>query len=180
MPDDPELPVWGLERIQASPIWALQPVPRSTIRIAFMEADGPFDHVHDDLLAQVSPIQNDSRSATAHGTRVCGVAGATGNNSLDIAGVANIELVALDKGSSSVGFAQAISWALNHDIDVINMSFKFCGQDCGECANPVRSLTAQDAITNALDDIVFVASAGNDSCDTDPFGRAQLPQVMMA
>jgi len=181
-PNDPEVnSLWGMRRIGASVAWAKQSAARSTIRVAVMEER--YDNAHRDLIAQNSSVQNNSEPISNHATHVSGTIAATGNNNLDVVGVANVELVSLAGLSlTASGFAQQISWAHNNGIRVINMSWKHCGDDginngndCLKCIYTTPSKTEQDAITAALGEIVFVAAAGNDTCNTDANGRVPLP-----
>ena len=178
-PNDPNINIlWGMQRIHAPEVWALQSAARSSIRVAVME--DRYDSGHRDLSAQNSAVQNNSKPIGEHPTHVAGTIAATGNNGTDVAGVANVELVALEIGSRASGFASQVTWAMNNQVRVINMSWKWCGNDgqptpCDRCIYAAPSQTEQDAITAALDSIVFVAAAGNDACQTDSNGRAPLP-----
>lgn len=189
-PNDPSLDLlWGMNRIGASNAWTRQSAVRAPSRVAVIEvsesgtSNGRFDNQHRDLAAQNSPVQNDSRPVSGHATHVAGIIAATGNNGLDVTGVANVELVSLTPGAagpSVSGFANAIGWARNNQVRVINMSFKWCGNDllpnpCDRCIYPAPSQTEQDAIRGALNAIVFVAAAANDRCQTDAAGRSPIP-----
>lgn len=174
-PNDPYLSsLWGMNRIGAPAGWERQSATRSTIRACVMEER--YDDSHQDLTAQHSSVQNNSEPISDHATHVAGTIAATGNNGLDVVGVANVELVSLAWPISSSDFINKISWAVNNGVDVINMSWHFCRDaNCNPCEYSAPSSSVQNAITNALGDIVFVASAGNDSCNTDEIGRVPLP-----
>lgn len=172
--------LWGMRRIGAPEAWRRQSATRAPIRVAVMEER--YDDMHQDLTAQNSNVQNNSEPISDHATHVSGIIAATGNNTLDVVGVANVELVSLSWPTSSSTFAQQISWAQNNGIRVINMSFGFCVPDPNNsikclsgCVYPTPSQTEQDAITNAQSDIVFVAAAGNEACDTDADGDVPTP-----
>jgi hypothetical protein len=177
-PNDPALPLWGMTRIGAPAAWKRQSAIRANVRVAVMEG-GRFDNTHRDLMNQNSAVINNTRPITSHTTHVAGTIAATGNNGQDVAGVANIELVALDPVNSDAGFVQAIAWAANNQVRVINMSFGWCGLTiiCNGtiCSYPAPSATVQTAITNAQANIVFVAAAGNANCNVDDDGHAPLP-----
>ncbi len=180
-PNDPDRGVlWGMDRIGAPLAWARQSAARSTIRVAVMERR--YDNTHQDLIAQDSPVINNTEPITDHATHVAGTIAATGNNNTDVVGVANVELVSLSWRTSSVKFVQQVTWAVNNQVRVINMSFKYCGDDgidngndCKKCLYTAPSLTEQNAINNALVNIIFVASAANDSCSVDGSERSPLP-----
>jgi subtilisin family serine protease len=180
-PNDPlRGQLWGMDRIGAPAAWGRQAAARSAIRVAVIEAIGRYDDQHRDLTAQNSAAQNDTRAidATSHATHVSGIIAATGNNNTDVVGVANVELVALASPANMAGMAQQITWAVNNQVRVINMSWKWCGPlGCGTgvCSYPAPSQTEQDAITNAVGNIVFVAAASNDSCRADANGRFPIP-----
>lgn len=172
--------LWGMRRIGAPEAWRKQSATRAPIRVAVMEER--YDDAHQDLTAQHSTVRNNSEPISDHATHVAGTMAATGNNNLDVVGVANVELVSLSWPTSSSTFAQQISWARNNGIQVINMSYKRCGDDginngddCLKCIYPAPSPTEQDAISGALVDIVFVAAAGNDNCNTDAEGDVPTP-----
>ncbi len=174
-PDDSNLSnLWGMDRIGAPIAWQKQSAQRSSIRAAVWE--GQYDDTHRDLTAQNSPIQNNSGEISEHATFVSGIVAATGNNSFDVVGVANVELVSLGDTDTASGFVDLISWAMNNQVNVINMSWGYCVPDhCGECLYTEPSATEQDAILNASSHIVFVCSAGNDGCNQDVEGRTPVP-----
>ena len=176
-PNDPLLPLWGMTRIGAPAAWARQSATRASVRVAVMEG-GRFDNTHRDLMNQNSAAISNSLPITSHTTHVAGIIAATGNNGLDVAGVANVELVALGDATSGSAFVQAVSWAVNNQVRVINMSFKWCGSGgCGTgvCSYPAPIAAEQTAINNAQNNIVFVAAAANDHCWADGSGNLPLP-----
>jgi subtilisin family serine protease len=176
-PNDPALPLWGMLRIGAPAAWKRQSAIRANVRVAVMEG-GRFDNTHRDLMNQNSAVINNGLAIASHTTHVAGTIAATGNNGQDVAGVANIELVALDPVDRDAGFVQAIAWAVNNQVRVINMSFGWCtGMGCtsSTCSYPAPSATVQTAITNAQANIVFVAAALNASCNVDAGGRSPIP-----
>ncbi len=175
-PDDPLLPLWGMERIGSSVAWEFQSSAISSIRVAICEGT-QFWVDHPDLNEQVSSVQNGPNTIIAdHPTHVAGTVAATGNNNIGVAGVANVEIISLDNTGTLTDFIQSISWALNNDIQVINMSFGFCeDSNCDPCQYAESSNAVQNAINNASEEIVFVGSAGNDSCEIDDDGDLPIP-----
>jgi len=119
-----------------------------------------------DLSTQILPGRNfvagtdDARddSSLGHGTLVAGVAAATTNNGLGIAGAAWNASVLPVKVLDSRGFgtdsqvAAGIVWAADHGADVINLSLGGPTSGAGLC----------DAVAYAQSlDVLVVASAGN-------------------
>jgi thermitase len=174
-PNDPELSnLWGMQRIGAPAAWQKQSSQRAAIRAAVWE--GLYDNTHRDLVSQNSPVQNNGQPLSEHATYVSGILVATGNNGLDVVGVANTELVSLGDSATVSGFAALITWAVNNQVNVINMSWGVCGElGCAKCSYTAPSTTEQNAILGALDYIVFVSSAGNHGCNVDDQGRPPLP-----
>lgn len=106
-----------------------------------------------------------------HGTHVAGIIGASGNNSLGIAGVAwNVQLMAVrflgEHGGSTSDAVEAIEYAVAHGAQIINASW----------GGPGRSSILETAIREAgQNGVLFVASAGNDGVNID-----QSPQFPAA
>lgn len=183
-PNDPQYQngtLWNMDRIGAPYAWGRQSAARANVRLAVMEP-GRVNMAHQDLTGQSSGVNNHSGSVTNHATHVAGIAVATGDNGLNVVGVANVELSTLDNTNAVGSFAQQIVWACNNDVDVINMSWHWCGSGCNttacggvDCDFPAPSATEQDAITNALDHIIFVAAATNENCEVDCDGDAPTP-----
>lgn len=166
--------LWGMKRIGAPEAWKKQSSTRADVRVAVFE--DAFDQGHRDLMDQVSIAQNPSDILSNHATHVAGTIAATGNNNLDVVGVANVELVSLADPADASDFVNKISWAINNGVDVINMSWRWCDtEDCLPCEYPEPSTAEQKAITAAWDDIVFVAAASNDACEVDGDGDAPIP-----
>jgi subtilisin family serine protease len=131
-----------------------------------------------DMINQDSSVQtgqlSPNGSATNHGTMVAGMAAATGNNSLGIAGVnwqtKVLPIQALDDdgygNTKSVG--DSIYYAVSRGVDVINISLGTAYHD-----EYVRD--AVEAATAA--GITIVASSGNDGCDCIVY-PARYPEVL--
>lgn len=94
-----------------------------------------------------------------HGTAVAGCIAAVGNNALGVAGVAwNARLMPLRFGYDVISHVQALEYARDHGARIVNASF----------GGPGFSQTEFDAIADlAANDILYVASAGNDDSNTD-------------
>ncbi len=113
-----------------------------------------YDFKDDD--ADPSPVAEDD---DFHGTAVAGCVGAVGNNGLGVAGVAwNARIMPLRFDYDVITHVQALEYARDHGAKIINASF----------GGPGFSQTELDAIRAlAADDILYVASAGNDDSNID-------------
>ncbi len=132
-----------------------------------------WDFANNDNSPQAGEL-NPTGSGTTHGTRVAGVAAATGNNGKGIAG-ANwqtkiLPIQALDDDSygDTLGVGRAILYAAQQGADVISLSL---GSDLPD--DYVRE-AIQIAIAAGS---VVVAASGNDGCDCIVY-PANYPEVV--
>ena len=115
-----------------------------------------------------------SGSGTHHGTYVTGVAAATGNNGVGIAGVdwgtKILPIQALDDTGSgnTVSVANAINYAVDRHANVISLSLGSTTDD------PIVHQAVRRAVAAG---IVVVAAAGNDGCDCMLY-PANYPEVV--
>ncbi len=141
-------------------------VGNNTVTIAFV--DDSFVIGHADLSANFVPgfdfENNDSNvgpdsSGDGHGTLVAGSAGAIGNNGTGVAGTAwNAKLMPLKFGFDTADHIAALAFARDNGADIVNASF----------GGPLFSQLEEDAINDlAANNILYVASAGNDDSNTD-------------
>lgn len=126
-----------------------------------------------DMVPQAGEI-NPNGSGASHATSVAGVAAASGNNGVGIAGVSwgakILPLQALSDGGTgdTLSVARAIRYAADKGADVINLSL---GSD--EEDSYLRS-----AIRYALDrGSIVVAASGNDGCDCVSY-PARYPETV--
>jgi len=119
---------------------------------------------------------NDPKDVNGHGTHVAGIIAAVQNNNKGISGIAPEAKIMPLKAGYSVGFSaylktsdiiQAITYAVENDADVINMSFAGYGLDVlSEVLDLAKSLG-----------VVAVAAAGNNSSNVKIYPAA-LPNVI--
>lgn len=126
-----------------------------------------WDFVDGDKNPNPAPNGGDDDGVT-HGTHVAGIAAASTNNGVGIAGVGwNNQIMALrvldDKGIGSIsGIAEAIEYAVDNGADVVNLSL---GTDSD-------SAVLREAVEYAYaNDVIVVAAAGNSgrSLNSAPF-----------
>jgi subtilisin family serine protease len=144
-------------------------------QVVIAVVDSGVDLDHPELAGVLIPgydfANNDSEPEddTGHGTKVCGIVGALGNNGTGVAGVAwnmNIAIMPLKfmknndgKTTGSLSDAiDAIYYAVDHGADIINASWGFYSY----------SNSLGEAIRYARDrGVLFIASAGNKGQDND-------------
>src|SRR5213596_165275 len=182
---------WGLQSIGAPNAWRVTPGDRS-ILVAVVDtgvwwtqpdiqanmwtnsADGT--HGHDFVDGDSNPMDVDP-SGTYHGTGVAGVIGAITDNTVEIAGTAQVSIMAVralgsNGQGSSTDTAQAIIWAADHGAKVINLSL-----GTNETP-PVEPSEIHLAIDHAWSKgALIVAASGNAGVGTLDY-PARLPEVV--
>ena len=160
-PNDPHFEKqWNLHQIKAPEAWKLGAQGRgATIAVV----DTGIDLAHPDLRSKfVIPSGvhcSDLADYQGHGTHVAGIATASTNNGLGIAGVApKAKLMPIRDGISTDRHVE-IRMAVDSGADVINMSWKSI------YVSPVNPLTPE--LVEALDyawekGVVLIGAAGND------------------
>lgn len=161
--DDPQYyRQWALPRINADKAWSAAKAV-SPVTIAIL--DSGIDVNHPDLKDRIVPGINtinplkSARDDVGHGTHVAGIAAASLNNRIGVAGVAGIQGIKImpvkvfdQWGGSDVSISDGIIWAADHGARVINMSF----------GSFYQSGILNDAIDYAYaKGVVMVAAAGN-------------------
>lgn len=171
---------WYLDSLNMEQAWNLmESVPCKKVRVAVI--DSGIDLYHGDLNANVNaalcvnsvttdyPQISIDYSLNGHGTHVAGIIGAVTGNGLGIAGVSNnyAEIIAIQSHDGSKMLSSyvvnAIQYATEHDVDIINMSMGMNQED--------RLLEA--AMETAYSrGILIVCSAGNDGTDRTHYPSA--------
>jgi len=133
-----------------------------------------WDFIGSGTLADPLP-DNDPRDFHGHGTSVAGIIGAKGNNGVGITGVTwDVKLMPLKVGLDSSastnlsvsGFLDAVEYALNHGVRIINGSFGGTGYSRAE----------RDVLTIADQEGALVTfPAGNFGNNNDDADRAIFP-----
>jgi hypothetical protein len=189
--NDPRLDnQYGVAKINAPVAWAVTRSSAAT-RIAILDCgifsrssdrSGPDGIGHADVRDKVgSGSENEANFTTAttaddlcnHGTHVAGIAAASTNNGVGIAGVGydaaimNGKVLADNGSGSSTWLIDGIDWAVDNGAKVISMSLS----GPGACPGGVQ--TAATAAWNA--GVVLVAAAGNGGSDDVGDPRADWP-----
>ncbi|MGM0876437.1 MAG: S8 family serine peptidase [Bacillota bacterium] len=157
---------WGHEAIGV-PTMLNASLTGKNVKIAII--DTGIDGAHPDLNVAGGKnfIENNSnyKDDNGHGTHVAGII-ASLNNEFGTLGVApNSSIYALkfldsNGEGSTTDLANAIDWAIEHNIDILNMSFGFTGSD------PIISELLNKAYMNNM---LIVGAAGNEGLNSVAF-----------
>ena len=180
-PNDPYYPrQWALARVGAPTAWKTTMGQGVTVAVV----DSGVNRSHEDLKANLSPLQYDSVAhdnyagdAIGHGTLVAGVIAAVQNNKLGVSGVApKAKIMAIrvaDVKSDGSGIkdqpeGDGIRWAADHGAKVINVSIG------GVLPGPIETASVYYALAKGA---LVVASASNDGLPFCEFPAA-FPGVL--
>lgn len=126
------------------------------------DGNGLVDDVHGWDFVAGGPVEADD-----HGTHVAGIIGASAGNGIGISGVSQdanlMPLTACAETCSNVDVIEAAEYARREGAKVVNISL----------GGVTRSPLTRD-VMEAADDVLFVASAGNDGRDPPAFGDLDL------
>jgi thermitase len=175
-------PIYGSD-VDAPAAWA-QTRGSADVRIAIV--DTGIDAGQPDLAGKVTAAANFTASNTTadlsgHGTHVAGIAAASFNNGIGIAGMApsarlmDIKVLAVDANGQTAGdcadVADGIVWATNHGANVINMSLG-SRSPCNAMALAVDYAYSHGAL--------LIAAAGNDASTAPNYPAAYNHVVSVA
>jgi thermitase len=158
---------WGMKKVEAPAAWEVTK-GSSSIKIAILDTGVDLDHP--DLAGKIVANIDFTSSATAddlygHGTHVAGIAAASTNNGIGVAGLGYSSSIVSVKVLGDDGFgyyswiAKGITWAADNGAKVINMSL----------GGTSASSTLEDAVNYAWNKgAIIVAAAGNNGSST-PF-----------
>ncbi|VTR77011.1 S8 family serine peptidase [Cellulomonas hominis] len=140
--------------------------------------DTGVDPSHEDLAGRLVPgwdaVHEDADASDDqwHGTAVAGTAAAAGDNGVGSVGagydakIMPVKVLSASGSGYDSDVAQGITWAADHDADIINLSLG------GPDASPVLRAAIQDAIAKGS---VVVASAGNEGTEVPNYPAAYAP-----
>lgn len=163
---------WGMYKVQAADTglsaWSIR---KNIVASAIAILDTGINQDHEDLKEKIINNKNCTQSLTVddlygHGTHVAGIAAASTNNGIGVAGLGYSSMLinakALgDDGSGAYSWiAQCIIWAADNGAKVINMSL----------GGSSASKTLEDAINYAAGKgVIVVAAAGNSGNSTPSY-----------
>lgn len=175
---------WWIDRLNMPEVWAIgQHYAKQEAKIAVI--DSGVNRQHPDLQdARILPgfdfITNTSADVdlNGHGTAIIGLLRATTNNGEGISSLLHeypVNILPLrimdEKGITKISsIVQAIDFAINDEVDVINLSLG------GAMPSEAEKIAVQKAIDKG---IIVVASAGNDAMKGNPMNYpAAYPNVI--
>lgn len=149
---------WGLHGtygIDAPQAWDIER-GNNAVRVGLFE-DGAQKN-HEDLNGIFLQENFTINPNNEHGTRVAGIIGAISDNGIGISGIADVQLLLLNK----MNFTDSITHAANNNVQIINASFVYLNQDN---TNASYNSTHAAAINNYKG--LLICSAGNAGADND-------------
>ena len=164
---------WALPKIQAPQGWD---TTQGTSDVTIAVLDTGVTATHADLQDKVVPGYNvvdnntDTTDLQGHGTLMMGIAGATTNNSIGMAGVAiNPKIMMIRICNNAEGWAywsdlaDGIIYAADHGVKIVSISF----------GGTSPSVAVQNAVNYAYSKGVFIsASAGNSNSSVQSYPAA--------
>lgn len=172
-------PIYG-DDVDAVRAWALT---RGSAAVKIAVVDTGIDATHPDLAGKVIAAANFTSSTTTqdlsgHGTHVAGIAAASFDNALGIAGMApnarlmDVKVLAVDANGQTTGdcadIADGVVWATDHGANVLNLSL---GSE-----SPCSAL--QLAVEYAASHGALVVAAAGNAGTTKRFYPAAFPGVL--
>ena len=180
----------GLNTIQAPAAWNRT---HGSTGMVIAVLDTGIDETHPDLAAKVVNRHDFTGSSigtgdvVGHGTHVAGIAAASTNNAIGVAGVGynsrllNVKVLD-DSGDGSISMLfNGIYWAADHGAHVINMSLG-ADQDCSTSWWEDLTDTGRNELRDSINyawgrNIVLVAAAGNNGANRQQWPAA-CPNVV--
>ncbi|MGE5275014.1 MAG: S8 family serine peptidase, partial [Verrucomicrobiota bacterium] len=177
VPNDPSFSLqWGMSKIKTPDAWTTNKGSPS-VKVAILDTGVSLSHP--DLQGKIVASANFSSSSTVddvngHGSHVAGIAAATTNNGVGVAGVGyGVDIMDVkvlgDSGSGLYSdMISGITWAADHGANVINLSLG------GTMASSALQSAADYAWSKG---VVVVAAAGNNA-SSSPFYPAYYTNVI--
>ncbi|RXT08159.1 S8 family peptidase [Ammoniphilus sp. CFH 90114] len=171
---DKQVTPWGVSRVQAPTAWSRNQGDGVRVGIIDTGIDARHPDLRDNVKGGINTVDTSSPfvDRNGHGTHVAGIVAAL-NNQIGVVGVSpKAALYALkafdaDGTASLTDIAQAIDWAIDNNIRILNLSF----------GSRDTSKILHQAIKAALKKgILMIASAGNSSETLDY--PARHPEVL--
>jgi subtilisin family serine protease len=170
---------WALESVGADRAWDITTgTSGAPVTIALL--DTGISPTHPDLAGRLVAgydfvgDDTDARDDNGHGTFTAGIAGATGNNAIGVAGLSwgaklmPIKILDQDGRGPVSAFAQGIRYAVDNKATIVNVS----------AGIPVPSQTMEAAVAYALGAGVPVIAASGNKADGVPNYPAAYPDVI--
>jgi thermitase len=178
VPNDPNWTVqWGPRKIEADWAWNTT-IGDSSVLVAVI--DTGIDYNHPDLRGSYVKLgynwvndTNDPRDDNGHGTHCAGIIAAVLNNTIGIAGLAQVRIMAekaLDASGS--GYEDDLANAI---IDAVDKGAKILSNSWGA---PIDSMLIHEAIRYAYDHGVLVIAAAGNNADNTKFYPAAYDEVV--
>jgi subtilisin family serine protease len=188
VPNDPlAVRQWYLNRVRAFEAWTQFP-SLSDVRVAVLDSGIDADHpeLQKQIAAGASFVPSSWQVDTnGHGTFVAGEIAAAVNNAQGIAGIGFAaellvaKVVRSDGTISPEAEAEAIRWAVDHDAQVINMSFggmRDPHDKNRDAYSPLEAAAVQYAVSKG---VLVVAAVGNgDRAPQEPWTYAGYPAAL--
>jgi thermitase len=180
-PDDPFWNAqWGPQKVGADWAWNTT-VGSQDVLVAVV--DTGIDYNHPDLAGNYVPLgfnwvgmNSDPRDDFGHGTHCAGIIGAVLNNSVGIAGLAQVHIMA-EKVLDSYGSGYW-DWVANGIINATDCGAKIISMSLGGYGD---SQLVHDAVKYAYSrGVLLVAAAGNDNTETKSYPAAYEEVVAVA
>lgn len=138
-PNDPQLgSQWHHNVIGSFQAWSFS-LGQPSVRVAIVDA--PFQMDHPDLAANtvsgwdvVANVPVTASSGIVHSTMCAGMAAAVINNAVGVAGAGNCEILPININGAISEMYNAIIWAANHGVRVVNISWSGGNSDTLEAA----------------------------------------------
>jgi thermitase len=181
VPNDPYWSMqWGPQKIGADWAWNTT-MGNHSVLVAVV--DTGIDYTHPDLAANYAPlgydwVNNDSdpKDDFGHGTHCAGIIAAVLNNSVGIAGVAQVRIMA-EKVLDSSGWGYD-DWVANGIINATDCGANIISMSLGGYG---ESELLHDAVKYAYDHgVLLIAAAGNDDTDMKSYPAAYDEVVAVA